>query len=152
MESCQDKLSKTDGPDLEEQLIVLTELINEHFSPSVPTLIKLSIYFLTNTEHISDSILIGLDDGSSKVGLTTTVIENYYQVLDEGLLAFQQDECAEGTFYDRPAFGGDYESAPGYLRLCAERHVFTHEDSAAAYDELWDQLWSMLKFVLCSHS
>ena len=58
METCQGKIAKTDGPDLEEQLIILTETIMEHFAPSVPTLIKLGVYFLTNTEHITDNMLI----------------------------------------------------------------------------------------------
>ena len=110
------------------------------------------MYFLTNTERITDNMLIGLDDGSSKVGLTTTFIENYYQVCDDELFAFQLDECTEEKFHDRPTLCGDYESAPGYQRLSAERQVFTSEDTAAAYDEIWKQLWTMLKSVLCSHS
>ena len=150
METCQASIATADGPELEELLIVLTEIINEYFSPSAPTLIKLSIYFLTNTERITDNMLIGLDDGSSKVGLTTTFIENYYQVCDNDLPNFQLDECAEGKFEERSTLGGDYEAAPGYQRLCAERQVFTSEDTAAAYDETWLQLWTMLKSVLCS--
>jgi hypothetical protein len=51
MEQCQGKIAKADGPDLEEQLIVLTEIIMEHFAPSVPTLIKLGVYFLNDTEE-----------------------------------------------------------------------------------------------------
>ena len=152
MEACQASIATADGPELEELLIVLTEIINEYFSPSAPTLIKLSIYFLTNTERITDNMLIGLDDGSSKVGLTTTFIENYYQVYDDDLSNFQLDECAEGKFEERSTLGGDYESAPGYQRLCAQRQVFTSENTAAAYDETWLQLWTMLKSVLCSHS
>ena len=153
MEACQASIATADGPELEELLIVLTEiLINEYFSPSAPTLIKLSIYFLTNNERITDNMLIGLDDGSSKVGLTTTFVENYYQVCDDDLSNFQLNECAEGKFEERSTLGGDYESAPGYQRLCAERQVFTSEDTAAAYDETWLQLWTMLKSVLCSHS
>ena len=152
METCQASIATADGPELEELLIVLTEIINEYFSPSAPTLIKLSIYFLTNTERITDNMLIGLDDGSSKVGLTTTFIENYYQVYDDDLSNFQLNECAEGKFEERSTLGGDYESAPGYQRLCAQRQVFTSENTAAAYDETWLQLWTMLKSVLCSHS
>ena len=152
MELCTSKLAKADGPELEELLIVLTELINEHFAPSVPTLVKLSVYFLTNTERITDNMMIGLDDGSNKVGLTTTLIENYYQVRDYGLYAFQQDECNEGRFVNRPTLNGNYEDSPGYNRLCAERIIFTNEDTAAAYDDTWNQFWVMLKSVLCSHS
>ena len=152
MELCTSKLAKADGPELEELLIVLTELIYEHFAPSVPTLVKLSVYFLTNTERITDNMMIGLDDGSNKVGLTTTLIENYYQVRDYDLYAFQQDECNEGRFVTRPTLGGNYEDSPGYNRLCAERIIFTNEDTAAAYDDTWNQFWVMLKSVLCSHS
>ena len=152
METCQASIATADGPELEELLIVLTEIINEYFSPSAPTLIKLSIYFLTNTERITDNMLIGLDDGSSKVGLTTTFIENYYQVYDDDLSNFQLNECAEGKFEERSTLGGDYESTPGYKRLCAQRQVFTSENIAAAYDESWLQHWTMLKSVLCSHS
>ena len=97
-------------------------------------------------------MLIGLDDGSSKVCLTTTFAESYYQVLNDDLTALQIDECAEGKFEERSTLCGDYESAPGYQRLKAERHVFTSEDTAAAYDEIWLQLWTILKSVLCSHS
>ena len=135
MEACQASIATADGPELEELFTVLTEIINEYFSPSAPTLIKLSIYFLTNTERITDNMLIGLDDGTSKVGLTTTFIKNYYQVCDDDLSNFQLDECAEGKFEERATLGGDYETAPGYQRLCAERQVFPNEDTAAAYDE-----------------
>ena len=58
IDQCQGKIGKADGPDLEEQLIILTEIIMEYFAPSVPTLIKLGVYFLTNTEHITDNMLI----------------------------------------------------------------------------------------------
>ena len=152
METCQGKIAKTDGPDLEEQLIILTEIIMEHFAPSVPTLVKLSVYFLTNTEHITDNMLIGLDDGSSKVGLTTTFIENYYHVPEHGLFLFNKDECSGGKFTERPTLEGNYEYTPGYARLCAERAIFTDEDTAAEYDDTWNEFWNMLKSVLCTKS
>ena len=86
-------------------------------------------------------MLIGLDDGSSKVGLPTTFVERFvesnYQVLDDDLAAFQIGKCAEGKFEERSTLGGDYESAPGSQRLKAERHAFTSEDNAAACDEIF---------------
>lgn len=150
--STQAKIPTADGPDLEELLITLTECIVEHYQTSVPTTIKLAVYLLTNTGQISDDSLIGLSDGASKVGLTTTFIENYYQVSDADLDDFQYNECAEGVFTERGTLDGDFESAPGYQRLCADRAVFTTETTYSAYDEVWQDFWDMLKSVLCSHA
>ena len=152
VEDLQTRILSAEGPLLEEALITLTERIVEHFKPSVPTTVKLAVYLVTNADEITDESLIGLDSGATKVGLVTSFIENYYQVEDDGLDEFGAEECVKGKTVERPGLDGSFADLPGYLRLRAERPVFTTEATAAAYDNTWAEFWRMLKSVLCFDS
>ena len=148
----QDKLLEAEGPELEELLVTLTESIVEHYNPSVPTTIKMAVYLITTAEEISDESLIGLDNGASKVGLITSFIESYYQVDDDDLQTFFEQECNQGTLAERGSIAGSFDQLPGYTRLRADRQVFTREDTASEYDETWIDFWRMLKSILCFES
>ena len=131
-------------------LVALTETIFTHYQPSSPTIIKLSIHFLTNTEGLSDDAFNGLDSTASILSLTTDFITNYYQVEDHNLRKFDAEEIIAGKLISRPSLHGSFNTQPGYLRLCADRTVFTNADEITKYFDTWSNLWRMLKTCLCA--
>ena len=131
-------------------LVALTETIFTHYQPSSPTIIKLSIHFLTNTEGLSDDAFNGLDSTASILSLTTDFITNYYQVEDHNLRKFDAEEIIAGKLISRPSLNGSFNTQPGYLRLCADRTVFTNAEEITKYFDTWSNLWRMLKTCLCA--
>ena len=105
--------------------LVLTEIIFTHYLnlPSSPTMIKLSIHFLTNTAGLPDYAFNGLDLTASTLSLTTDFITNYYQVKDHNLWKFDTDEIIVGQLISRPSLNGSFDTQPGCLRLCIYQHT-----------------------------
>jgi hypothetical protein len=99
-------------------LVALTETIFTAYQPSSPTIIKLSIHFLTNTVGLSDDAFNGLVPTASILSLTTDFITNYYQVQNHQLAQFDRDEIIAGQLISRPSLDGSFNTQPGYLRLC----------------------------------
>ena len=140
------------GPERQATLVKLVEEIFRAYSPSVPTIIKLAIHFLTSDRELTEDSFNGLDSKSTILSLTTDLIERYYQVEDHDLQQFEHSEIGNGDRFERPSLGGLYENQPGYLRLRPLREHFTIEENACRYDALWTSLWNMLKQVLCEGS
>ena len=92
----------------------------------------------------------GLDSTVSVLSTVTDFIENYYQVPDNLLRAFENNEVRGDKYKPRPSLGGSYESQPGYLRLTADRSVFESLDTALVYTRHWEKLWQLLKVSLCA--
>ena len=146
----QGKISSLTGIHRMSALVALTETIFTAYQPSSPTIIKLSIHFLTNTAGLSDDAFNGLDPTASILSLTTDFITNYYQVQNHQLAKFDRDEIIAGQLISRPSLDGSFNTQPGYLRLCADRGVFTNADKITEYFDTWSTLWRMLKTCLCA--
>ena len=146
----QSKISSLTGIHRMSALVALTETIFTAYQPSSPTIIKLSIHFLTNTAGLSDDAFNGLDPTASILSLITDFITNYYQVQNHQLAQFERDEIIAGKLISRPSLDGSFSTQPGYLRLCADRTVFTNAEEITEYFDTWSTLWRMLKTCLCA--
>ena len=139
-----------DGLRRTSALISLSEAIFEHYQPSTPTIVKLCIHFVIEKTDLTDDTCNGLDSTVSVLSTVTDFIENYYQVPDNLLRAFENNEVRGDKYKPRPSLGGSYESQPGYLRLTADRSVFESLDTALVYTRHWEKLWQLLKVSLCA--
>ena len=119
-----------DGLRRTSALISLFEAIFEHYQPSTPTIVKLCIHFVIEKTNLTDDTCNGLDSTVSVLSIVTDFIENYYQVPDNLLRAFENNEVRGEKYKPRPSLGGLYEAQPGYLRLTADRSVFESLDTA----------------------
>ena len=146
----QSKISSLTGIHRMSALVALTETIFTAYQPSSPTIIKLSIHFLTNTAGLSDDAFNGLDPTASILSLITDFITNYYQVQNHQLAQFERDEIIAGQLISRHSLDGSFSTQPGYLRLCADRTVFTDAAEITEYFDTWSTLWRMLKTCLCA--
>ena len=80
-------------------LISLSEAIFEHYQPSTPTIVKLCIHFVVEKTDLTYNTCNGLST-------VTDFIENYYQVLDNLLRAFEKNKVRGEKYKPRPSLGG----------------------------------------------
>ena len=136
----QGKISSLTGIRRMSALVALTETIFTAYQPSSPTIIKLSIHFLTNTAGLSGDVFNVLDPTTSILSLTTDFITNYYQVQNHQLADFDRDEIMAGKLISRPSLDGSFNTQPDYLRLCVDRTVFTNAEEITEYFDTWSIL------------
>lgn len=147
----QKNLSSYDSMQLHSALVSVTEVIFRHYSPSVPTMVKLAIHFLTQGSTISEDSFNGLDSNATIIGQLSDTIEEYYQTDDEDVDDLMT-AVANKTAREAPhSLDGQYYDQPGYIRLSATRDTFTSESTAAEYDVLWSTLWEIVKAELCAN-
>ena len=86
----QRDLNTYDSMQLHAALVSLTEEIFKHYNPSVPTMVKLAIHFLSQGSTVSEDSFNGLDSTATTLGLLSDTVEEYYQTGDEEELEHEQ--------------------------------------------------------------
>ena len=105
---------------------------------------------IVDKTNLTDDSCNGLDSTVSVLSTVTDFIENYYQVPNNLLGAFEKNEVRGDKYKPRPSLAGSYETQPEYQRLVADLGVFDFLDTALAYTQHWEKLWQLLKIALCA--